>query len=430
VNSPARRRLALIAGVIGNALEWYDFVVYAFFAATIGRLFFPSGDETVSLLTSLATFGVGFIVRPVGGIVLGSYADRAGRKKALLLTIGLMGVGTAVIGLAPTYRSIGPYAALIIVVARLIQGFSAGGELGSATAFLMEHAARNRRGLAASWQQSSQAATLLLASLAGSAVSGLLSPPDLEAWGWRLPFLIGPIIIVPTGLFMRRAIDESPAFIALKSAPTQPVRNVFREQGRQLAAGFGLVVVWTVSMYFFMVYLPTYATRQLRLPQSGSLFANSMALVVLAVLCPLFGRLSDTIGRKPLMLIGAGAIALLTYPAVSMLAQRPSLLMLSGVQLLMAVLIASFTGPAPAALAELYPPAVRSSGMSLAYNSAVTLFGGFAPFISTWLIAATGSNLAPAVYVVAAALLSFLALGFMKETAHYVADSLRTSVQA
>src|SRR5579884_3213030 len=176
--SLSREQRALIAGVIGNALEWYDFVVYAFFAATIGRLFFPSSDETVVLLAALATFGVGFIVRPVGGAVLGGYADRAGRKKALMATIWLMGAGTAMIGLAPTYRTIGYWAPSIIVIARLVQGFSAGGELGSATAFMLEHAARNRRGLAASWQQSSQAGTLLLASLGAAAITGLLPQPE------------------------------------------------------------------------------------------------------------------------------------------------------------------------------------------------------------------------------------------------------------
>ena len=415
----SREQRALIAGVIGNSLEWYDFVVYAFFASTIGRLFFTSSDETVALLVALATFGVGFIVRPLGGVVLGGYADRAGRKKALMATIWLMGAGTMMIGIAPTYRTIGYWAPMTIVIARLIQGFSAGGELGSATAFMLEHAARDRRGLAASWQQSSQAGTLLLASLGAAALTGFLAPSDLERWGWRLPFLIGPLIIVPIGLFMRRRIDETPAFKMIEaSRRKRPVADALREQGRQVVAGLGLVVIWTVSMYFFMVYMPTYATRQLHLSQASSLFANSIALLVLTILCPVFGRISDTIGRKPLMLTGASAIAALTYPAIALLASKPTILMLSSVQVLMAVLIAAFTGPAPAALAELYPPAIRSSGMSLAYNGAVTVFGGFAPFIATWLISKTGSNLAPAVYVVSAALLSLAALFFMKETAY------------
>jgi MFS transporter, MHS family, proline/betaine transporter len=418
----ARRRRALIAAVIGNTLEWYDFVVYAFLAGTIAKLFFPTGNETVSLLVTLATFGVGFVMRPVGAIVLGSLADRAGRKSALLITITLMGLGTAMIGLAPTYASIGWWAPLIIVVARLIQGFSAGGELGAATSFMIENAPAGRRGLGASWQQASQAATLAIGSLIGAAVTGLMSAENLESWGWRVPFLVG-LLIVPVGLYIRRQVDESPEFSRLGNAHERsPLMRVFAVHHRELVAGLGLVIVWTVCTYFFLIYMPTYALRQLGLPQSASLLANSVALCVLMILAPVFGHLSDRIGRKPLLLFGAAAIALFSYPLIATLAAFPSVGALVAIQTIMAVLIAAFTGPAPAALAELYPTNVRSTGMSLAYNGAVTIFGGFAPFIATSLIAVTGNALAPTFYVVGAAVASLIALLLMRETGRVISS--------
>lgn len=334
------------------------------------------------------------------------------------MTIMLMGLSTAILGSAPTYASIGWWAPLLVVVARLVQGFSAGGELGSASAFMIEHSPNDRRGLGASWQQSSQAGTLLLGSLVGAAVTGLMPKEMLDARGWRLPFLIG-LLIVPVGFYIRRQIDETPAFEELAAMRrNNPMIGLFRNHARQVIAGFGLVVVWTVCTYFFLIYMPTYALRQLGLPQSSSLLANGIALAVLMLLAPVFGALSDKIGRKPLLLIGAAGICAASYPLIALLTVSPNLHTLIAVQVFMAILIAVFTGPAPAALGELYPTSVRSSGMSLAYNTAVTLFGGFAPFIATWPIAHTGSNLAPAYYVALAAAVSAVALLLMRETAH------------
>jgi MFS transporter, MHS family, proline/betaine transporter len=253
VGQMSSRRRAMMAAVIGNTLEWYDFIVYVFLAGTIAKLFFPASSETASLLLTLATFGVGFVMRPLGAIVLGSLADRAGGKTALMLTILLMGLGTAMIGLAPTYATIGCAAPFLIVTARLIQGFSAGGELGSATAFLIENAPPDRRGFGASWQQASQAATLVAGSLLGAAVTGLMPAQDLEAWGWRIPFLIG-LPIVPVGLYMRSQIEESAEFAGLGDAREQnPLKRVFASQVRQLISGLGLVIVWTVGTYFFLI---------------------------------------------------------------------------------------------------------------------------------------------------------------------------------
>ncbi|MDX3804974.1 MFS transporter [Bosea thiooxidans] len=409
-------RRAVIAAVVGNTLEWYDFAVYGFFALTLAKLFFPAGDATVSLLLTAATFGVGFVMRPVGALVLGTLADRRGRKAALSLTILLMALGTAMIGFAPTYETAGAWAPAIIVLARLIQGFSAGGEIGGATAFLVEHAPAARRGLYASWQQASQAGALLMGSLTGALVTGLLAPAELEAWGWRIPFLIG-LLIAPVGLYIRFRISETDAFKAIlqeraatPETPFSPLRDTLGNHRAALAAGFGITIAWTVCTYFFLVTMPTYAVRQLGVPQSASLLANSAGLAVIVVLAPLFGNWSDTVGRRPVMLAAASGILLLCWPLLFWLTSQPSVLNLMIAQIVFAVLIAGFSGPAPAAMAELYPPSTRSTGLSIAYNLAVTIFGGFAPFITTWLILQTGSSLAPAGYVMFAAAISLATL--------------------
>ncbi|QEL26240.1 MFS transporter [Bosea sp. F3-2] len=410
------RRRAVIAAVVGNTLEWYDFAVYGFFALTLAKLFFPTGDATVSLLLTVATFGVGFVMRPVGALVLGTLADRRGRKAALSLTILLMALGTAMIGFAPTYATAGAWAPAIIVLARLIQGFFAGGEIGGATAFLVEHAPPERRGLYASWQQASQAGALLLGSLTGALLTGFLPQAELEAWGWRVPFMIG-LLIAPVGLYIRSRVDETEAFKAIlreraarPETTFSPLRDTLDRHRGAVITGFGITIAWTVCTYFFLVTMPTYAVRQLGVPQSASLLANSIGLVLIVVLAPVFGDWSDRVGRRPIMLASALGILLLSWPLLFWLTGQPSVFNLVLAQIVFAVLIAGFSGPAPAAMAELYPPAMRSTGLSIAYNLAVTLFGGFAPFITTWLIAQTGSALAPAWYVMLAAAISLSAL--------------------
>jgi MFS transporter, MHS family, proline/betaine transporter len=409
-------RMAVIAAIVGNTLEWYDFAVYGFFALTLAKLFFPAGDPTVSLLITVATFGIGFVMRPIGALVLGTLADRRGRKAALLLTILLMALGTAMLAFAPTYATAGAWAPAIVVLARLIQGFSAGGETGGATAFLVEHAPPKRRGYYASWQQASVAGALLLGSLTGALLTGFLSQASLEAWGWRVPFLIG-LLIAPVGLYIRTRVDETEAFktalrerTATLDTAFSPLSSTLARHRTAVVAGFGITIAWTVCTYFFLVTMPTYAVRQLGVPQNMSLLANSVGLAVVLVLAPVFGAWSDKVGRRPIMVASALGIFLVTGPLLSWLTRQPAALNLVLAQGAFAVLIASFSGPAPAALAELYPSAMRSTGLSIAYNLAVTIFGGFAPFITTWLIAWTGSALAPAWYVIFAAAISLATL--------------------
>jgi MFS transporter, MHS family, proline/betaine transporter len=401
---------AVAAATAGNIVEWYDFAVYGYFAATIGKLFFPTGDELSSLLLAVGTFGVGFVMRPVGALVLGAYADRHGRKSALLVTIIMMALGTGLIGLSPTFESIGRLAPVIIVFARMLQGFSAGGELGSSTAFLVEHAPAGKRRFYASLQMCSQGAALLLGSLTGAILTSGLNPPQLESWGWRVPFLLG-LLIGPIGLYIRSQIDETPEYKAAAHTKT-PITDAVREHRGAVLIGFGVTIAWTVCVYAFLVYMPTYAVRELGLPPSASLWANSIGLVMVTLFSPLFGILSDRVGPRVPMIAASGMMVIITYPLFLLMTNSPTLGTLISVQIVFGILTAMYTGPAAALMSELYPTNIRSTGLSIGYNFAVTIFGGFAPFIATWLIAATGSKLAPTFYVVAANAISFAVVAF------------------
>lgn len=396
ITEARERRRIVSSATIGNLLESYDFAVYGYFAAILSPLFFPTDDPTSSVLLAVATFGVGFVARPIGAVVLGAFADKHGRKNTLTLTISLMAIGTAVIGFVPTYATIGIAAPLILVFARLLQGFSAGGEIGSATAFLVEHAPPGRRGFYGSFQQLSQGMALLAGSAVGAALTGLLDTAQLQSWGWRIPFFLG-LIIGPVGLYIRSRTSESEAFVN-SERPTSPVAEVFRQHRLALLAGFGITITWTVCVYFFLVYMPTFANRELKIPPPAAFIANALGLVVIIALAPVFGKLSDRVGRFRLLALSAALLTFVTYPALVTMQAVPSVEFLILVQVLIGAVIACFTGVAPAAIAELCPPNVRGTSFSISYNFAVVVFGGFAPFISTWLIAVTGQSTSPAYY--------------------------------
>ena len=399
-------RKAVAAATVGCMLEWYDFALYGYFSVLLSRLFFPAESEWVSLLLAVATFGVGFAMRPVGALVLGTVADRLGRRGALNWTISSMVAGTAIITFAPTYDSIGLWAPVLIVIARLIQGFSAGGEMGTAVAFLIEHAPRKRRMLYASFQQLTQLLALLLGSLVGAAVNGWMAPETLQSWGWRVPFALG-LIIGPVGWYIRRHTQEPAEFAQVlaarraggSKAPAPSPWSAVRLYPRETLAGFCITVLWTVGTYFFLVYMPTYATRELHLPATASLLSNSAALLVAACFLPLFSAAADRYGPRPILQAAALCMMVLCYPLMRWLTGAPSVATLMMVQCSLAVVLAAFTGPACGAIASLFPADIRSTGISIAYNFAVTLFGGFASFIATWLIGVTGSTLAPVWYV-------------------------------
>ncbi|NMV37439.1 MFS transporter [Ralstonia insidiosa] len=404
----AHARRIIISSSIGNALEWYDFLVYGFFASIIGKLFFPADDEWVSLLFAVGSFGVSFITRPVGAIVLGMYADRKGRKAALTLSILLMIVGTLAIAVMPSYQQIGIVAPITILLARLVQGFAVGGEFGSATAFMVEHS-KHGRGYYASWQFASQGIATILAAGLGALLTASLTPADLEGWGWRLPFIFG-LLVGPVGFYIRRHLDETPEFVAEQKKTTVDPQASFKAQWTNLLLAVGVVAQSTVSVYVLQLYMPTYAVKQLHLPA-----AQSFAVVVLNgglqfLLSPVMGALSDRIGRIRIMLTTSVLMIVLIYPMFALLRAYPTIGALLALQAVSGIFKAAYSGPMPALMSEIFPTRVRSTGLSLGYSLGVTLFGGFAPFIVTWLIHTTGDTLAPSYYVLTAAVVSGISL--------------------
>ncbi|SAL85097.1 general substrate transporter [Caballeronia arvi] len=420
---------AVTAAVIGNALEWYDFTVFGFMTVVIARLFFPSDSDYSSILLTTATFGVAFVMRPVGGIVLGLYADRAGRKAALTLVIGLMTLGILLLAIAPPYSAIGIGAPLVIVFARLLQGFSAGGEFGSSTALLIEAAPFSKRGFYGSFQMASQAASLLLGAIVGSAISRGLSPEALESWGWRVPFILG-LIIGPIGLYIRRNMADTEAFLhAKKTARRATLGEVFGTHSREVLCGLGSVIALTVTVYVLIAYLPTFAVKQLKLPFGQSFTALIVGNLLLTVLSPVAGAWSDRIGRKGLSMWSLAITFVIIYPLFAWLAAEPSVMRLIIVQALLSIALSGYYGPFGALIAELFPAHVRSTGLSLAYNIAVMIFGGFGQFIVTWLIRVTESQLAPTFYVMGGLALSLIAVSCIPATRHADVDEARDFIR-
>ena len=419
--STATRNRQIFAAVIGNALEWYDFVIYGFMTVIISRLFFPADSEYASLLIAMATFGVGFFMRPVGGVLIGLYADRRGRKAALQLIILLMTIATAMIAFAPTYAAIGIAAPAIMVLARLLQGAATGGEFASATAFLIESSPPERRGFFGSLQMVGQSIAALSGATAGMLVTQGLTPEQIDAWGWRLPFLFG-LLIGPVGLWMRRHLSETEEFVAASQDETQHLGliAVLREHLRDVLVCFGLVVSATIMFYVVLIYMPTYAKTQLNIPLKDAFTAQVAGLIFLTVLIPLFGILSDRIGRRAVLMLAALLYLVLTYPMMAWMLAEPSLIRLAVMQVALCSAIAVGFGAISTALAEQFPVRQRSTGLALAYNMAVMIFGGFAQLIVTWLIKETGSLLAPSFYVMFGATVGLVAAYFINDKRKHV----------
>ena len=422
------QKKSILAAVIGNALEWYDFLAFAFMTPIVAKLFFPSNpadpDNNINqILLTTAVFGVGFFMRPVGGIVLGLYGDRKGRKAAMVLVTGLMAVAIGLITLAPTYAAVGILAPLFIVLARLLQGFAAGGEFGTSTALLIEMAPPGKRGFYGSWQMTGQMVALLLGAAAGTLITEIFTQEQLMAWAWRLPFAFG-LLIVPVAIYIRRHVEEPEAFKQMKAAQAAgtvrqaTLGEMLRNHLRETLVGMGLVVTLTVSVYITFTYLTTFSTVTLKLPLRDTFLVQMASAAFMIVLMPIMGAWSDRIGRRPLMIGSLIGYLLVLYPAYSWLTAEPSITRLLVAQLSICVFVSVYFGVFSTVIAELFPANVRSLGMSLAYNIAVMVFGGFAQFIVTWLIRATGSPMAPAYYVMFGVVVGLIAAFFIRDRTH------------
>jgi MFS family permease len=413
----AARRLsapyAIGAITVGGGLELYDSVVYNFFATLIGPLYFPVSDRLGQLLLSFAAFGVGYIMRPLGGLVIGAYADRVGRKPAVMLTLILMAISSAMLVLIPTYAQIGILASVLLVLARLIQGFAIGGEMGPACAMLMEYATDRSRGFYTSWQPFSQGLAAVLAALVALALTNALPPDALESWGWRAAFIVG-LLVIPTSVVIRRRLDETLVHRAKPRGPAS--RGVLAEHWRALLACVLLMIGLATAIHVIVFYLPNYAVIALHIPLSSSIWAGLLASAVLMGLSPVTGWLSDRIGRRPIVLCSRVALLLLIYPGFLILNASPTLVTLLLVVGCLAVPMAMTSASTLVLVSEVLPQQIRATGLSVSYYVAIVVFGSFAQFFSTLLMHVTGDPSAPAFYVIACGLLSLIGLAMVPET--------------
>ncbi len=402
MNDAARmRRRVIVASTIGNALEWFDFIVFGLFAAPIGAAFFPASDPASALLLAFATFGAAFAARPIGGLFFGVYADRFGRKRALVAMIALMALGSGMIGVLPTYASIGVAAPALLLIARLVQGFSAGGEFGAASAWLIEYAPPGRRGYYGAWQMVAQALAFAAAAAFALVLHSMLSPQALAEWGWRVPFLFG-VLVGPAGVYLRNRCDESAAFReflarAPRRGPAAPLRELLGRR-RALAAAFGVIAAGAALNYVGLVFVPAYATSELGLARADAQTGVLVVSLVSAALAPVLGALSDRFGRAAVIAPALVAFALVYFVAMPRLVAAPTAAHLWMVQAT-GLLFAAFAGPVPALMTEMLPPGARATGASLVFNVGGLIFGGMAPVFSAWLAQATGDRAASVWYI-------------------------------
>nr|WP_175802426.1 MFS transporter [Burkholderia anthina] len=414
---------SIVAITLGNGLEFFDFTTYAFFAPVIGKLFFPSGDPLTQWLLAAASFGIGFVTRPLGGLVLGAYADRAGRKAAMNLTLTLMALGSLLIACAPTYASAGVAAPLLILAARLVQGFALGGEVGAATTLLLEFGGDRARGLYGSFQILSQGINSVCGALLGVALSSTLSQAALENWGWRVPFFIG-VAAGLVAIYIRRHLRETlpEAVDAEPVALSKPIREVFTHHLGALTIGILTTIGGTAANYIVLYYLASYAVQVLHFPMALSLWAPVAGSALMVICAPLAGILSDRVGRKPVLAISRLLLIAAIYPAFLLIHAVPTLFVLVSVCTVLAILATFTIVPGLVLQPELFPRHVRVTGMSIVYCAGASIFGGFAQFFATLLIKLTGNVFSPSWYLIACGLLSLTPLPFLRETARRPID--------
>jgi MFS family permease len=393
----------------GNFLEMYDFMVFGYFSAAIGRAYFPATSEFASLMFSMTTFAVGFMIRPLGAIFLGAYIDHMGRRKGLLVTLLLMSIGTLTIALVPGYATIGLFAPIIVVLGRICQGFSAGVELGGVSVYLSEIATPGHKGFYVSWQSGSQQVAVVFAGVIGYALSNLLPAEQLQAWGWRIPLIIG-CLIIPFIYMIRRTLQETTEFAARTDHPTpaQVYASVL-QHWRIVLTGVAMVLMTTVSFYTITAYTPTFGRNILKLSESDALLVTLCVGLSNLIWLPLMGSLSDRIGRRPLLTAFAVTAVFTAYPAMSWLVEQPNFAKLLTVELWLSFIYAGYNGAMVVHLTEIVPVAVRTAGFSLAYSLATTI-GGSTPAIVTFLIHETGNRAMPGAWLSVAAIIALISV--------------------
>ncbi|HET9679151.1 MAG TPA: MFS transporter [Gammaproteobacteria bacterium] len=411
-------RKAVGAAAMGNALEWFDFGVYGYLAVEIGRVFFPSGSLTQSLLWTFATFALGFLIRPLGGFFFGPLGDKIGRNRVLATTIILMSGATFAIGLLPSYAAMGLWAPAGLIILRLIQGFSTGGEYGGAATFMVEYASDKKRGFLSSWLEFGTLAGYAASGILVAVITALVTSEQMLDWGWRIPFLMaGPLGIV--GLYLRLKLEDSPVFRKLEEAgqvSKSPLRDTFVNHWRQMLICVGLVVILNVAYYTVLKYMPTYLKAELGIADLQALILSLSILFGMMLLVTFVGRYSDKVGRKPVLYAACIGFILLAIPAFYLMIHGTTVLTFVGLGIL-GFLVVLLAGTMPATLPAIFPTHVRYGGFAISYNTSTSLFGGTAPLVITWLISLTNSNYIPAYYLMAAAVVSLIALGSLKETA-------------
>ncbi|MCA6123286.1 MFS transporter [Bradyrhizobium sp. WSM 1704] len=400
---------AILRATSGNFLEQFDFFLFGFYAPLIAKAFFPSENETAALLNAFGVFWLGALMRPVGAIVLGAYIDKIGRRKGLIVTLAIMAVGTVVIAICPTYATIGIAAPIIVLLARLLQGFSAGVELGGVSVYLAEIATPGNRGFYTSFQSASQQVAIFVASILGYVLSGSMPAATVTAWGWRIPFFVG-CLIIPVIFFLRRTLEETPEFLAMKKHPT--TLEVFasaRENWRIVVLGMMIAVLTTTTFYFVTVYTPTFGKTVLKLSTQDALLVTLLVAVTNFIWNPVGGALSDRLGRKPVLLAIAGLSFVTAYPALHWLVTNPTFGKMLAVEMMFSFYFGVYSGTMLGSLVEIVPAHVRTTCFSLAFALAAGLFGTFTPFASTWLIDHTGDKASPGYWLMCAAVLGIVA---------------------
>ncbi|WP_439856033.1 citrate-proton symporter [Pseudomonas yamanorum] len=411
---PDAGKKSIFAVVLGNAVEFFDFGVYATFAVMIGHTFFPSDSAFVSLMLSVTAFGIGFIVRPLGAVLIGAYADRVGRKPAMLLTLVMMAVGTGSIAILPGYETIGIAAPILLVLTRMIQGLAWGGEAGPATTYILEAAPPHKRGTYACWQVVAQGVAAMVAGLVGFTLTKVMSPEDLNSWGWRVPFLFG-LLVLPIGIYIRRNLAETFHGHGEKTSTGDLVREVCGKHRRALVLGLLILSGSTITQYF-LNYMTTFALTELKLPTSISMLSTLVAGAAMAVCAVAGGMLCDRFGRRVILMTPRVVLLLILFPALQLMTEHPS----PATFLLTLAALSGLHGMSGAALivllVESFPKSVRSTGFSIVYAFGVAAFGGTAQIIITWLIGTTGDPMSPVWYLLIANLVCLTAAWFAKET--------------